>query len=91
MEFIKIPEYNLYVASSGERQGRIIIFRSDADEKDNWERIPETQIIIVGKEAKKELHRFVKNHGRPAANDLIPGGIAGRAYPALKKALGLAG
>lgn len=88
LQFTTIPNYNLQVSTSGELQSRILIFRSD-DISGPWERVDGTQIIIVGSEAKKELFRLVNNHGRPTANEIIPGGIAGRAYPALRKHLGL--
>lgn len=88
LQFTPIPGYNLQVSTSGELQSRVLIFRSN-DISGPWERVEGTQIIIVGTEAKKELFRLVSNHGRPTANEIIPGGIAGRAYPALRKHLQL--
>jgi hypothetical protein len=88
LQFQPIPDYNLQVATSGDNQSRILLFTSN-DLSGAWERVDGAQIIIAGAEAKKELWRFVKNHGRPSASELIPGGIAGRAYPALRKYFGL--
>lgn len=92
MEFTPIKNYNLRVAASGTSQSRILIFRTIKPDSnpEQWERVEGAQIIIVGQDAKAELTKLAKEHGRPAVSDMIPGGIAGRAYPALRSHLGLA-
>lgn len=86
--FQPIKNYDLQVASDGEAKSRIIIIKSST-ETGTWRRVENAQILIIGDKALRELTRFAKENGRPAANDAFPGGIAGRAYTNLRKYLNL--
>lgn len=90
LNFVPIQHFNLSICNSGESHGRIIIFKTkNGNDGGEWERVEGSQIIIVGKEAKLELQKLVQIYGRPTINEIIPGGIAGRAYLALRKHLGI--
>lgn len=80
---------NLNVYNNGTGQGRILIFEYSGQTDMIIRRVPGTNIILIGERAAAELAQLLKTHGRPAVSKLIPGGIAGKAFPLLREFLGV--
>lgn len=79
--------FNLEVASFGERNSRILIFR--VGDVDSWEQVADKRVLLVGGEpVKRELRRLLSEHGRPSLNQRIPGGISGSVHTALRRHVG---
>ena len=86
----RIEGTGLKVYTDGTGQGRILIFSHDDQQNDLIERVPGSNILIIGsKPTRDALKQLMKSHGRPTMAKLIPGGIAGNAYPALRAYLGI--
>lgn len=90
-QFKPIPDYNLLIANFGEgTNSRIIIFRTpDATMTDPWEKIPGTNILLIGRATRAELHKYIQNTSWRATDQQLPNGIGGRTYTAIRKYLGL--
>ncbi len=86
--FEKIAGFNLQVGSSGIGTARIMIFKS-SKQANKMERVTSTNIIISGEEAKSELIRMLKAHGRPTISKMLQGGINSRTMTCLRRYLEL--
>lgn len=87
IDFQKIEKYNIEVGSVLNKPRRIILFRSAPYE--HMEHIPNTNVILIGQNTAKELHRLMTDYGRPTVSEMIPGGIPSSTYTAIRRYLGL--
>ena len=83
--FKRINQTTLYTAESGDDRNRIIFVRSAGNLDPSLERVPNTNIILIGGEnTKQQLTDLLTEHGRPTVNEMIVGGITGRTYTHLR-------
>lgn len=83
--FNRIGQSGLFTAESGDARNRIIFVRSTGSLDLSLERVPNTNIILIGGEAtKKQLTDLLTEYGRPTVNEMIQGGITGRTYTNLR-------
>lgn len=80
----------LFVANDGEGRYRVTFFKSAFNTNQDIERVPNTNIFILGGEATKQLlANLLSEHGRPTVNEMVSGGITGRPYTHLRAYLNI--
>jgi len=88
MEFLTLND-SLEVASTGESNGRILVFRV-RDGLDEWAQVGNARVLVIGGDgARVALRNLLSTHGRPTLGQLIPDGISSSVHTALRDYAGL--
>jgi hypothetical protein len=92
-QFQPIPDTHLLVANfgAGTNSRVVVVTTPDATIDEPWEKVPGSNVIVIGTNTKQELHQLFASHSVKQIRALLPGGISGRTAISIRQWLGLFG